>query len=480
MAKNSGVDISNASIGPDDHLVDHKKADQYDDDTDRDVYRDEEDYPSMDDDMLHEDAFDAEDTHTQKVDKADDTTDTDTEVKDLRNAIESTPLSWSRVPFAKQAKALLDKIEIIMKTTEDDESEQPQDENTPELDPMAVQMVSGVLSKRMAYITRGVDYAVSAKVLLDALENDLKDNIEQFHADLIGLVVGTVYHAKIASDEFAEFLFMTLSEFDKEKRILEEENEESCVSQLTFMCPSSPYSKDLSDGSSIEFPPKWVVSVAQGLCANRQTGVCVPDDDLDIPADIPDGYYNYFVPQPRDDSDTLSAAFSAYDTIASIASQTAELENQLLDLDKKLKEYNDEVREMEESIGGGDGMEMGRDGELYPMRDQCFSGEAGKYDYEVCIFGSAKQRDIGQKTGGTDLGKWSGMEIDEESGQKTMLWKNGAKCWNGPQRSATVHVTCGAETKVLTADEPDTCRYVLTMESHMACDDQFGKQYGLL
>jgi hypothetical protein len=273
---------------------------------------------------------------------------------------------------------------------------------------------------------------------------------------------------------------MTLSEFDKEKRILEEENEESCVSQLTFMCPSSPYSKDLSDGNTIEFPPKWVVSVAQGLCANRQTGVCIPDDDLDIPADIPDGYYNYFVPQARDDSDTLSAALSAYDTIASIGSQTAELENQLLDLDNKLKEYNDEVRELEDSIGGNDGMEMGKEGELYAMKDQCFSLEAGKYEYEVCIFGSAKQRDIGQKSGGTDLGKWSRLEIDEESGQRTMLWENGAKCWNGPQRSATVHVTCGAETKVLTADEPDTCRYVFTMESPIGCDEHFGKQYGLL
>ena len=32
---------------------------------------------------------------------------------------------------------------------------------------------------------------------------------------------------------------------------------------------------------------------------------------------------------------------------------------------------------------------------------------------------------------------------------------------------------------ILLADEPDTCRYVLQMESHIACDDDFKELYDL-
>ena len=77
------------------------------------------------------------------------------------------------------------------------------------------------------------------------------------------------------------------------------------------------------------------------------------------------------------------------------------------------------------------------------------------------------------------MGKWNGVEFDEETGQRILKWTGGVKCWNGPQRSATAYVTCGAETKVLLADEPDTCRYVLQMESHIACDDTFKELHEL-
>ena len=94
----------------------------------------------------------------------------------------------------------------------------------------------------------------------------------------------------------------------------------------------------------------------------------------------------------------------------------------------------------------------------------------GKYEYEVCIFGLATQRD-GGGGGNTSLGSWKGASI--EDGRRTLKWEGGAQCWNGPARSAEVMVTCGDDTRLLTADEPDTCRYVFTMESPIACDDEF-------
>jgi len=70
------------------------------------------------------------------------------------------------------------------------------------------------------------------------------------------------------------------------------------------------------------------------------------------------------------------------------------------------------------------------------------------------------------------------MEI-EEDGSRVMKWENGAKCWNGPKRSATVYVTCGPETKLISADEPDTCCYVFEIESHIACDEAYKTKMGL-
>jgi protein kinase C substrate 80K-H len=111
---------------------------------------------------------------------------------------------------------------------------------------------------------------------------------------------------------------------------------------------------------------------------------------------------------------------------------------------------------------------MGENGELHSMADQCYSVLAGKYTYEVCVFGRASQKE--GKGGGTTLGNWRGIERDEESGDRVM------KC---PQRSATVFVTCGAEHKLLSADEPDTCRYVFEMESPIGCDDVYKAKMGL-
>jgi protein kinase C substrate 80K-H len=120
---------------------------------------------------------------------------------------------------------------------------------------------------------------------------------------------------------------------------------------------------------------------------------------------------------------------------------------------------------------------MGENGELHAMADKCFDILAGKYTYEVCVFGRASQKE-GQG-GGTSLGNWKGTERDPETGDRMLLWTDGQKCWNGPKRSATVYVTCGSETKVISADEPETCTYVFEMTSHIACDDEYKTREGL-
>ena len=97
------------------------------------------------------------------------------------------------------------------------------------------------------------------------------------------------------------------------------------------------------------------------------------------------------------------------------------------------------------------------------------------------MFGKASQIEGKGKEGArTDLGTWSEAVKEEESALFVFKWRNGTKCWNGPQRSATLFVTCGIESKMLSADEPNICEYEFKMESFIACDDEFKKLHNIV
>ena len=49
------------------------------------------------------------------------------------------------------------------------------------------------------------------------------------------------------------------------------------------------------------------------------------------------------------------------------------------------------------------------------------------------------------------------------------MFTGGAKCWNGPERSANIVLSCAAEPKVLSVDEPNRCEYEYKFELPAAC-----------
>lgn len=140
-----------------------------------------------------------------------------------------------------------------------------------------------------------------------------------------------------------------------------------------------------------------------------------------------------------------------------------------------IKRVTDLKHEIGGDSGGGSSSKYGLDGELYlyTLHDTSYKITAGKYEFEINIWGKAIQRDIGQTNGGTNLGEWENMDIGGYGHPRIMKWGGGTKCWNGPARSAEVSVICGADTRLLTADEPETCRYAFTMESPIGCDEHF-------
>lgn len=513
LDKNSGGD-ENVSFGKDDSTSHHsrrhghERRDRHrrhhhddDDDAHSDYSTDDDDYPYEADDDYPGDypGHEEEEEGGQELDteNVDEQAATETESQSsgdepveksreeiVKEAVELHAMFASRAAFKSRAKELIEKIDSI--SNQDDVENEPEndgdegsDENdaedesdSPPVDPMAVQMVSGSLSRRLRQLERGADFATSAKILLDALLSG--EDAEGKKGELTNLAIGTVHHSKLDAASVAELYYALLPELQSAS----EDSEGTCSSPHANMCPPQTIAR-----GSTSLPPESIVSAAKALCEERSTSSmsCAGGEgsDEDIPTDVQDGFYGYYAPKPRGDDDSVNDHFLPLTSLNPSRPQTSHLENEKSQRDGGLKEARDRLSGLEHKIGGEDGQKYGPDGELYGLTDSCHKVESGKYEYELCIFGKATQRDKGQKGGGTNLGKWAEMTKDESTGEIVLKWDKGTKCWNGPQRSSTVYVTCGAETKVLTADEPRTCEYEMKMESHIACDEKFRELHGL-
>ncbi|KAK9683375.1 hypothetical protein RND81_10G135700 [Saponaria officinalis] len=109
-------------------------------------------------------------------------------------------------------------------------------------------------------------------------------------------------------------------------------------------------------------------------------------------------------------------------------------------------------------------LDFGSEKEFYSFYDRCFESKQNKYVYKVCPFKKATQEE-GHMT--TRLGRW---EKFEES-YKVMLFSNGDKCWNGPDRSMRVKLRCGLKNEVTDVDEPSRCEYVALLSTPTMCHE---------
>lgn len=385
--------------------------------------------------------------------------------QELLDGVKANAFSAARLSFLNRASHLIAKIDDLTKDALKDE-ENDGEENTDDrlnafkqnVDPMALQQVRTTLRERQEAIQRGLKYAVSAEILVKPLEHS--------HPDLVALAAGTLYHGKIRSSDLWQILAYMTVEFPTH----------ACFSPWSILCPP-----EISDHNGTPYPPLPIVKAVEQFCEGEHMDASIICDtdagDEEIPSTVHEHYYGYSVIEARDDDDILSKAFARLDNMGD-RSFIVKLEEQRNELQTQLDSLSSRMRELEDDMGGRDHSKFGNQGELYSLRNSCHSVQEGKYDYEVCIFGRAQQKDHGQHSG-TSLGRWKGISVDQDTGLRKMEWTNGAKCWNGPERSATVFVTCGAENKVFSAEEPDTCRYVLEMESYIACDDDYKQRHGL-
>ncbi|KAK9941464.1 hypothetical protein M0R45_018060 [Rubus argutus] len=106
--------------------------------------------------------------------------------------------------------------------------------------------------------------------------------------------------------------------------------------------------------------------------------------------------------------------------------------------------------------------DFGPDKEFYSFYGRCFESKQNKYVYKVCPYKQASQVE-GHST--TRLGSWDKFE----DSYKVMIFANGDKCWNGPDRSLKVRLRCGLKNEVADVDEPSRCEYVALLSTPAVC-----------
>ncbi|KAK7940493.1 hypothetical protein WMY93_003819 [Mugilogobius chulae] len=134
--------------------------------------------------------------------------------------------------------------------------------------------------------------------------------------------------------------------------------------------------------------------------------------------------------------------------------------------ERALREVDDQIRNIEKEIS----FDFGPSAEFGYMYSQCYELTTGEYVYKLCPFNRVSQK---PKFGGSETnlgtwGKWAGPEDDIYS---VMKYEHGTGCWQGPNRSTTVKLTCGKETVVTSTSEPSRCEYLMEFTTPAICKE---------
>ncbi|XP_065878387.1 glucosidase 2 subunit beta [Euphorbia lathyris] len=209
-------------------------------------------------------------------------------------------------------------------------------------------------------------------------------------------------------------------------------------------------------------------------------------DDVDVEDDIDDTYEDNahhddasssYRPDPDDDfdfSDTTSSNPTWLEKLQQTArnilhavnifqtpvdkSEAARIRKEYEESSSKLSKMQSRISSLSQKLGH----DYGKEKEFYSFYDHCFDSKQNKYVYKVCPFKHASQEE-GHST--TRLGRWEKFE----DSYRTMIFSNGDKCWNGPDRSLKVRLRCGLQNEVTDVDEPSRCEYVAVLSTPALC-----------
>uniref|UniRef100_A0A7N6BKR2 Glucosidase 2 subunit beta n=1 Tax=Anabas testudineus TaxID=64144 RepID=A0A7N6BKR2_ANATE len=133
---------------------------------------------------------------------------------------------------------------------------------------------------------------------------------------------------------------------------------------------------------------------------------------------------------------------------------------------RRLSQSSDVSKNIEKEIS----FDFGPSAEFAYLYSQCYELTTSEYIYRLCPFSKVSQK---PKYGGseTNLGSWGKWAGPEGNIYSMMKYEHGTGCWQGPNRSTTVKLTCGKETVVTSTSEPSRCEYLMEFTSPAACQE---------
>ncbi|KAM5238322.1 glucosidase 2 subunit beta isoform 2-T2 [Ctenodactylus gundi] len=134
--------------------------------------------------------------------------------------------------------------------------------------------------------------------------------------------------------------------------------------------------------------------------------------------------------------------------------------------ERSLKDMEESIRNLEQEIS----IDFGPQGEFAYLYSQCYELSTNEYVYRLCPFKLVSQK---PKLGGspTNLGTWGSWAGPEHDKFSAMRYEQGTGCWQGPNRSTTVRLSCGKETMVTSTTEPSRCEYLMELMTPAACPE---------
>ncbi|PSR90279.1 Glucosidase 2 subunit beta like [Actinidia chinensis var. chinensis] len=142
-------------------------------------------------------------------------------------------------------------------------------------------------------------------------------------------------------------------------------------------------------------------------------------------------------------------------------SEAAHVRKEYDDSSSKLSKIQSRISSLTKKLNH----DFGPEKEFYSFYDKCFEIKQNKYVYKICPFKQASQEE-GRST--TRLGNWDKFE----DSYKVMLFSNGDKCWNGPDRSLKVKLRCGLKNEATDVDEPSRCEYEALLSTPVLCVEE--------